>query len=168
MGGRGWRRAAGVCGRDRRRHRVIARPCFDDCVITTRSSPPELHNCLSPFLPVIPHSCIPAISARRRAGVGRGEKALFGAPHATDRSFPEEAVDVRFVQIVGSRRGRGLRARASAARRRPAPQLPSAYTTPGATPKATTKEVCAADYATSVKPVAAWQRNTALERYGIR
>lgn len=49
-----------------------------------------------------------------------------------------------------------------------AAQLPSGYNTPGAITRATAKEVCAADYAASVKPVAGWQKNTALERYGIR
>lgn len=47
-------------------------------------------------------------------------------------------------------------------------QLPNAFATPGATTKASAKEVCAAGYESSVKPVAAWQKTAALEKYGIR
>ena len=46
-------------------------------------------------------------------------------------------------------------------------QLPS-YKTPGATAKVKMERLCAADFATSQKPVANWQRNEALERYGVR
>ncbi len=46
-------------------------------------------------------------------------------------------------------------------------QLPS-YKTPGATAKVKMEQLCAADFATSQKPVANWQRNEALERYGVR
>ena len=49
-----------------------------------------------------------------------------------------------------------------------AAQLPKSYNTPGATVKAGHAQICAADFATSVKPVAGWQRTTALERYGLR
>jgi hypothetical protein len=47
-------------------------------------------------------------------------------------------------------------------------QVPSNYRTPGATVKANSTLICTADYAASVKPVANWQRNEALVRYGIR
>jgi hypothetical protein len=47
-----------------------------------------------------------------------------------------------------------------------AAQLPSGYKTPGGTVKANNTQICAADFA--AKPVAGWQRNEALERYGIR
>ena len=47
-------------------------------------------------------------------------------------------------------------------------QQPSSYKTPGATTKAKSTQICTADYAASVKPVAGWQRTEALERYGIR
>src|SRR5436190_1364206 len=47
-------------------------------------------------------------------------------------------------------------------------QLPNAYQTPGATLKVDAKQVCAADFATALKPVANWQREQALERYGQR
>jgi hypothetical protein len=46
-------------------------------------------------------------------------------------------------------------------------QLPSGLKTPGAASKVTAKQVCAPDYQAS-KPVAKWQRDEALERYGIR
>ena len=49
-----------------------------------------------------------------------------------------------------------------------AAQLPNSYATPGATTKATVKEICAAGYEGSVKPVASWQKTAALEKYGIR
>jgi hypothetical protein len=49
-----------------------------------------------------------------------------------------------------------------------AAQLPNSYHTPGSTTNANSKQICAADYEGSVKPVASWQRTTALERYGIR
>jgi hypothetical protein len=42
------------------------------------------------------------------------------------------------------------------------------YKTPGATAKVKMEQLCAADFATSQKPVANWQRNEALERYGVR
>lgn len=44
-------------------------------------------------------------------------------------------------------------------------QLPS-YNTPGAKTKATEAQVCAPDYEASVKPIASFQRNEALKRYG--
>jgi len=47
-------------------------------------------------------------------------------------------------------------------------QLPNSFSTPGATTKANVKEICAAGYEASVKPVAGWQKTAALERYGIR
>lgn len=46
-------------------------------------------------------------------------------------------------------------------------QQPS-YKTPGATAKVNMKELCSADFAASLKPVAGWQRTEALERYGVR
>src|SRR5258708_21477853 len=47
-------------------------------------------------------------------------------------------------------------------------QLPNTYQTPGATLKVDAKRVCAADFEASLKPVANWQRDQALERYGER
>src|SRR5215475_8705762 len=47
-------------------------------------------------------------------------------------------------------------------------QQPSSMKTPGATSKAKSEQVCAADYAASVKPIADWQKAEALGRYGIR
>lgn len=49
-----------------------------------------------------------------------------------------------------------------------AAQLPNGFSTPGATTKASAKQICAADFDASVKPVAQWQRNAALEKYGVR
>jgi len=49
-----------------------------------------------------------------------------------------------------------------------AAQLPSAFQTPGAKSKANEAQVCAADFEASVKPVAKWQREQALEKYGKR
>src|SRR6476619_1753463 len=49
-----------------------------------------------------------------------------------------------------------------------AAQLPSSFQTPGAKGKANEAQVCAADFEASVKPVAKWQRDQALERYGKR
>ena len=49
-----------------------------------------------------------------------------------------------------------------------AAQLPNSYNTPGAVAKADTKQICAAGYEDSVKPVAGWQKAAALEKYGIR
>jgi len=49
-----------------------------------------------------------------------------------------------------------------------AAQLPSAFQTPGGKGKANEAQVCAADFEASVKPVAKWQREQALERYGKR
>ena len=49
-----------------------------------------------------------------------------------------------------------------------AAQLPSSFQTPGAKGKANEAQVCAADFETSAKPVAKWQREQALERYGKR
>jgi hypothetical protein len=47
-------------------------------------------------------------------------------------------------------------------------QLPSSFQTPGNKSKANEAQVCAADYEQSVKPLAKWQREQALERYGKR
>ena len=49
-----------------------------------------------------------------------------------------------------------------------AAQLPSSFQTPGAKGKANEAQVCAADFEASVKPIAKWQRDQALERYGKR
>jgi len=49
-----------------------------------------------------------------------------------------------------------------------AAQLPSAFQTPGAKTRASEAQVCAADFEASVKPIAKWQRDQALERYGKR
>jgi hypothetical protein len=45
-------------------------------------------------------------------------------------------------------------------------QLPSPIHTPGAKTKVNEAEVCAADFESSVKPVASFQRDQALGRYG--
>jgi hypothetical protein len=47
-------------------------------------------------------------------------------------------------------------------------QLPNTFQTPGATLKVDAKRVCAADFEASLKPVANWQKEQALERYGER
>jgi len=47
-------------------------------------------------------------------------------------------------------------------------QKPSGIYTPGAKTKATDAQVCAADYESSVKPLADHQRKEALARYGKR
>lgn len=47
-------------------------------------------------------------------------------------------------------------------------QLPNSFHTPGAVTKANAKDICAAGYETSAKPVAGWQKAAALEKYGIR
>jgi hypothetical protein len=47
-------------------------------------------------------------------------------------------------------------------------QLPSGYKTPGATAKVKMEQVCAPDFAKSIKPASNWQRTEALERYGFR
>jgi hypothetical protein len=49
-----------------------------------------------------------------------------------------------------------------------AAQLPIRHYTPGATSKVDVKRLCSAEFATSVKPIAKWQREEALTRYGIR
>jgi len=49
-----------------------------------------------------------------------------------------------------------------------AAQLPSEFQTPGGKTKANEAQVCAADFEASAKPVAKWQRDQALERYGKR
>jgi len=49
-----------------------------------------------------------------------------------------------------------------------AAQLPSAFQTPGNKSKANDAQICAADFEASVKPIAKWQRDQALERYGKR
>ena len=47
-------------------------------------------------------------------------------------------------------------------------QRPSTYKTPGATAKVKMEQLCAPDFAQSVKPASDWQRTQALERYGLR
>jgi hypothetical protein len=47
-------------------------------------------------------------------------------------------------------------------------QRPSSYKTPGATAKVKMEQLCAPDFAKSLKPVSNWQRSEALERYGLR
>src|SRR3954470_7209142 len=49
-----------------------------------------------------------------------------------------------------------------------AAQLPSSFQTPGSKGKANEAQVCAADFEASAKPIAKWQREQALERYGKR
>src|SRR5436190_18310796 len=49
-----------------------------------------------------------------------------------------------------------------------AAQLPGSFQTPGNKSKANEAQVCAADFEASVKPIAKWQREQALERYGRR
>src|SRR5882724_6880067 len=49
-----------------------------------------------------------------------------------------------------------------------AAQLPSSFQTTGNKSKANEAQVCAADFEASVKPMAKWQREQALERYGKR
>src|SRR5471032_3458172 len=49
-----------------------------------------------------------------------------------------------------------------------AAQLPSSFQTLGANGKANDAQVCAADFEASVKPIAKWQKEQALERYGKR
>jgi len=49
-----------------------------------------------------------------------------------------------------------------------AAQLPSSFQTPGNKGKANEAQICAADFEASVKPIAKWQRDQALERYGKR
>src|SRR3954462_396574 len=49
-----------------------------------------------------------------------------------------------------------------------AAQLPSSFQTPGAKGKANEGQVWAADFEASVKPIAKWQRDQALEKYGKR
>ena len=49
-----------------------------------------------------------------------------------------------------------------------AAQLPSSFQTPGNKSKATEAQICSADFVASVKPMAKWQREQALERYGKR
>jgi hypothetical protein len=49
-----------------------------------------------------------------------------------------------------------------------AAQLPSAFQTPGNKSRANEAQVCAAGFEESVKPMAKWQRDQALERYGKR
>jgi hypothetical protein len=47
-------------------------------------------------------------------------------------------------------------------------QRPSNYKTPGATAKVKMDQLCAPDFAASLKPVSNWQRAEALGRYGLR
>src|SRR5690349_5981746 len=47
-----------------------------------------------------------------------------------------------------------------------AQQLPNPLQTPGAKGRASQEQVCAADFEAQAKPVAKWQRDQALARYG--
>ena len=47
-------------------------------------------------------------------------------------------------------------------------QRPSSYKTPGATARVKMEQLCAPDFAASLKPASDWQRSQALERYGLR
>ena len=47
-------------------------------------------------------------------------------------------------------------------------QLPNNMYTPGKADKVDVKQLCAETFETSVKPMADWQKNTTLERYGVR
>jgi hypothetical protein len=47
-------------------------------------------------------------------------------------------------------------------------QRPNRTVTPGAKGKANETQICAADYESTVKPMAGWQRSEALSRYGKR
>jgi len=49
-----------------------------------------------------------------------------------------------------------------------AAQLPNSFKTPGAADKVDTKKLCAANFDSTVKPMADWQKNDALTRYGVR
>ncbi|HMF98792.1 MAG TPA: hypothetical protein VKE96_31040 [Vicinamibacterales bacterium] len=49
-----------------------------------------------------------------------------------------------------------------------AAQLPSSFQTPGKAAKVNEAQVCGADFAASAKPMAKWQRDEALTRYGKR
>ena len=49
-----------------------------------------------------------------------------------------------------------------------AAQLPSSFQPPGNKGRANEAQVCAAGFEASVKPIAKWQRDQALERYGKR
>lgn len=49
-----------------------------------------------------------------------------------------------------------------------AAQLPSSVQTPGKTAKVNEAQVCSADFSASAKPIAKWQRDEALTRYGKR
>jgi hypothetical protein len=49
-----------------------------------------------------------------------------------------------------------------------AAQLPNNYYTPGKADKVDVKQLCAATFDSSAKPVADWQKNEALTRYGVR
>jgi hypothetical protein len=47
-------------------------------------------------------------------------------------------------------------------------QLPSKFNTPGAAAKIDVKRLCSAEFTESIKPVAHWQKDEVLTRYGIR
>ncbi len=47
-------------------------------------------------------------------------------------------------------------------------QVPDSFKTPGDAARVKTDQLCAPGFAASLKPVAKWQREQALERYGIR
>jgi hypothetical protein len=47
-------------------------------------------------------------------------------------------------------------------------QLPSKYHTPGAAAKIGVTRLCSAEFARSIKPIANWQKDDVLTRYGIR
>src|SRR5262249_40512899 len=49
-----------------------------------------------------------------------------------------------------------------------AAQLPSSFQTPGKAAKVNEAQVCSTDFAASAKPMAKWQRDEALTRYGKR
>jgi hypothetical protein len=49
-----------------------------------------------------------------------------------------------------------------------AAQLPNNNYTPGKTERVDVKQLCAANVDASAKPVSDWQKNTTLERYGVR
>lgn len=49
-----------------------------------------------------------------------------------------------------------------------AAQLPNNFQTPGKAGKVNITQVCSADFAASAKPIANWQRDEALTRYGKR
>ena len=84
--------------------------------------------------------------------------------------LPEPLNGVRLYVSEGQSRADNCVARAAALFALAVPaialaQLPNTYQTPGATLKVDAKRVCAADFEASLKPVANWQKEQALERY---